>query len=147
MIDASLTVIGWREWVVLPHIAPQPIKMKVDTGAKTSCLHAFKVKPFSKNGQAWIRFWLHPNQDSMEEAVCESPVFDRRYVTDSGGHKQLRYVIKTPLQIGTQEFDIEMTITNRDNMKFRMLLGRRALAGRFMVDSQASFLTSAPTSR
>ncbi|MBV7315404.1 ATP-dependent zinc protease [Shewanella sp. NIFS-20-20] len=143
MTAQPLPLIGWREWGLLPDIVTTPIKIKVDTGAKTSCLHAFKIKPFTRKGQAWIRFWLHPQQDSTDEVICESPVFDRRYVTDSGGHKQLRYVIQSTLILGPHQFTIELTLTNRDNMKFRMLLGRRALAGRFVVDSQASFLTGA----
>jgi hypothetical protein len=141
MTAASLPMIGWREWGLLPGIGQEKIKIKIDTGAKTSCLHAFKIKPFQRKGVKWIRIWLHPEQDSPRELVCEFPVFDRRKVTDSGGHTQLRYVIRTELCLGPHNLEIELTLTNRDNMKFRMLLGRRALDGRFIVDPSASYLT------
>lgn len=140
MSTQTLGIVGWREWGQFPEIDNERIKIKVDTGAKTSCLHAFKIKPFQKQQQQWIRVWLHPDQDSDREVVCEFPVFDRRRVSDSGGHITNRYVIKTPVKIGDTQFDVELTLTNRDNMKFRMLLGRRALEGRFLVDSAASYL-------
>lgn len=140
MAKQSLNIVGWREWGRFPEIGNEKVKIKVDTGAKTSCLHAFKIKPFQKEKQKWVRVWLHPEQDSDREIVCEFPVFDRRRVSDSGGHVTNRYVVKTPIVIGSEQFDIELTLTNRDNMKFRMLLGRRALEGRYLVDSQASYL-------
>ncbi|MCL1143960.1 ATP-dependent zinc protease family protein [Shewanella gaetbuli] len=140
MTEQTLDIVGWREWGTLPEIGNEKIKIKVDTGAKTSCLHAFKIKPFQKEKQKWIRVWLHPEQESDREVVAEFAVFDRRQVRDSGGHVTQRYVIKTPIIIGGKQFDIELTLTNRDNMKFRMLLGRRALEGRFLVDSAASYL-------
>ena len=140
MTEDSLGIVGWREWGTFPDIGNERVKIKVDTGAKTSCLHAFKIKPFQKNNQKWVRVWLHPDQDSDREVMCEFSVFDRRDVSDSGGHVTKRYVIKTPILIGKELFDIELTLTNRDHMKFRMLLGRRALAGRFLVNSAASFL-------
>ncbi|MBB1361871.1 RimK/LysX family protein [Shewanella sp. SR44-4] len=140
MTEHSLGIVGWREWGTFPDIGNERVKIKVDTGAKTSCLHAFKIKPFQKENQKWVRVWLHPDQGSDREVVCEFHVFDRRDVSDSGGHVTKRYVIKTPIQIGDQLFDIELTLTNRDHMKFRMLLGRRALEGRFLVNSAESFL-------
>ena len=140
MAEDSLGVVGWCEWGSFPEIGNERVKIKVDTGAKTSCLHAFKIKPFQKDSQKWVRVWLHPDQGSDREVICEFEVFDRRDVSDSGGHVTKRYVIKTPIQIGNELFDIELTLTNRDHMKFRMLLGRRALAGRFLVNSAESFL-------
>jgi len=140
MSEHSLGIVGWREWGTFPEIDNVRVKIKVDTGAKTSCLHAFKIKPFQHDKQQWVRVWLHPDQGSDREVVCEFPVFDRRDVSDSGGHVTKRYVIKTPIIIGEHHFDIELTLTNRDNMKFRMLLGRRALAGRLLVNSAESFL-------
>ena len=140
MSEHSFGIIGWREWGTFPDIGNERVKIKVDTGAKTSCLHAFKIKPFQKDNNKWVRVWFHPEQGSEREVVCEFPVFDRRNVTDSGGHVTKRYVIKTPIIIGKHTFDIELTLTNRDNMKFRMLLGRRALQGRFLVNSAESYL-------
>ncbi|WP_394129776.1 ATP-dependent zinc protease [Shewanella maritima] len=140
MTKSTLKVVGWQEWAIFPEINYERIKMKVDTGAKTSCLHAFKIEPFTQEGKPWIKVWLHPQQDSHREVVCNFAVFDRRNVKDSGGHVTQRYVIKTPVVIGQQQFDIELTLTARDNMQFRMLLGRRALDGRYLVDSSASFL-------
>lgn len=133
-------VIGWREWIDLQELGLPHIKAKVDTGAKTSCLHAFKLKPFKRDGADWIRFWVHPHQHDLEtEVVCEAPVHDRRVVTDSGGHRSERYVIRSTMTAGDVERPIEITLTNRDTMKFRMLLGREALAKTFVVDIDRSF--------
>lgn len=143
MTTSTLNTVGWCEWATFPEIGNERVNMKVDTGAKTSCLHTFRIKPFLKNDQDWIKVWLHPEQESLREVVCEFKVFDRRHVKDSGGHITNRYVIKTPVIIGDNHFDIELTLTQRDNMQFRMLLGRRALSGRFLVDSSASYLLGA----
>ncbi|PYE33217.1 hypothetical protein DFP83_10454 [Idiomarina fontislapidosi] len=131
-----MEILGWKEWGRLPDIGIDAIHMKVDTGAKTSCLHAFKLEPFEKDGQDWLRVLVHPHQDSLDEHVFESPIHDQREVTDSGGHTEVRYVIRTRLQLGAFDGPIELTLTNRDTMKFRMLLGRQAMRKRFMVNPE-----------
>jgi hypothetical protein len=134
-------VIGWREWVGLPGLGIDAIKAKVDTGARTSALHAYYVKPFEKGGKPWVKFGLHPlQQDSLTAIDCEALVKDIRMVTDSGGHKEQRFVIETTLFINGVALPIEVTLTDRENMRFRMLLGRSALKLGFLVDSRRSFL-------
>lgn len=137
----ELNVLGWREWVGLPDLGIEAIKAKVDTGAKTSALHAHYITPYEEKGVLWVKFGLHPNQnDTLTSIDCVVRVKDRRPVTDSGGHTEKRFVIETSLRINNLLFPIEMTLTDRENMRFRMLLGRNALKGLFLVDSQKSFL-------
>ena len=138
--DTSLPVIGWREWLSLPDIGIEHIKVKVDTGARTSALHAFFVEPFIKHGKEWVRFGIHPVQQNSSHVVeCEMPVKDRRVVSDSGGHREERYIIETTLQMGEYSWIAELTLTDRDSMRFRMLLGRTALEDRFLVNPVASY--------
>jgi len=137
----TAAIIGWREWLGLPDLGIGQIKAKVDTGAKTSALHAYYVTPFEHQGGTWVRFGLHPLQKDTDHCVeCAAPVKDRRQVTDSGGHNEERYVIETTLAISGRQFPIEVTLTDRENMQFRMLLGRSALKLGFLVDSRRSFL-------
>lgn len=133
--------LGWREWASLPGLGIESIKMKVDTGARTSALHTFKLESFDDNGIASVRFCIHPFQhDATIVNTCTAPLLDERNVTDSGGHRELRPVIATTLELGGIRKEIEITLTNRENMKFRMLLGRTAMSGDFVVDPQQSYL-------
>lgn len=138
-------VLGWREWLALPTLGISRIKAKVDTGARTSTLHAFKLETFERSGQPWVRFHIHPEQgDSSPVHIGEAAIVDQRSVRDSGGHQELRYIIETDIQIGARLHRIEMTLTDRENMRFRMLLGRTAIRGHYLVDSAASYLSSPP---
>lgn len=134
-------LVGWRECVDLPDLGLFDIKAKVDTGARTSALHAFDVEPFEEDGRQRVRFRMHPLHRSDDKVqVCEADVVDERVVTNSGGQREPRFVIETTLDFAGERWPIEMTLTARDDMMFRMLLGRTAMNGRLIVDPEQSYL-------
>lgn len=135
--------IGWKEWVALPELGIPSIKAKIDTGARTSALHTYKIEPFQKKNTEYVRFWIHPIQKIQEISICcEAVVQDKRIVKDSGGHAEERYVIATNLLINDVTIPIELTLTNREDMLFRMLLGRTALnSSSMIVDPGSSYIT------
>lgn len=139
---ASKLLLGWREWIALPQLGLTLVKAKVDTGARTSTLHAFYVDSYRRGGERYVRFGVHPIQRRTDIVVHgEALLIDQRQVTDSGGHREDRFVIQTPLVLAGREWPIEVTLTNRETMLFRMLLGRTALSGQAKVDPARSFLT------
>lgn len=137
-------VLGWREWVTLPDLGIDTIKAKIDTGARTSALHAYKITPFEEDGRRQVRFVVHPVQrHKLPEVHCVADVVDERMVTSSSGHRERRLVIRTPLKVGGHTWPIELTLTDRDEMSFRMLLGRQALRRRVLIDPGRSFRANA----
>ncbi len=133
--------IGWREWVGFPELGFAAIKAKVDTGARSSSLHAVDIETFRKRGVEWVRFEVHPEQRSVAGSrICEAVVFDRRSVRSSNGKKELRVFIHTLAKLGGETWPIELTLTGRSDMGFRLLLGREAMRRRFIVDPGRSFL-------
>jgi hypothetical protein len=136
--------IGWREWVGLPDLRVGAIKAKVDTGARTSALHAYHIEPFRRGGALWLRFQLHPIQRSeVIKVACEARAIDERAVRNSGGGVERRYIIRTLLRLGEEVWPIELALANRDQMGFRMLLGRTALEGRALIEPGRSYLLGA----
>lgn len=133
-------MLGWREWVALPDLGVRSIKAKLDTGARTSSLHAFQMQRYVSDGKDMVRFEVHPVQRSRAATVVvEAPVVEERSVRDSGGRVEVRPVIETTLELAGHRWPIELTLTRRDAMGFRMLLGRQALRGRITVDPHVSF--------
>jgi hypothetical protein len=142
------TLIGWKEWLAFPEIGIPAIKAKIDTGARTSALHTFSLEAFTAAGQPMVRFGIHPLQRNRNLVLyCEAPIVDRRRVKDSGGHVENRYVIQTMAVLGEEHWPVELTLTNRDKMLFRMLLGRTALADRFIIDAGSAYLSGKKLAR
>ncbi len=134
-------VIGAEEWCALPDLGIPYMKMRIDSGAGTSSLHAWRISPFTRDGQEWVSFELHPLQKDRRTVVrCEARLVDHRRVKSSSGASEHRYVVQTPISLGGSSWDIQITLTNRDNMGYRMLLGREAMSEQLMVDPQHSFL-------
>lgn len=137
----EILTFGWREWVALPSLGIRQIKAKVDTGARTSALHAFQLRSFYEGDQERVEFMMHPIQKDNDTVVtCVADVLDKRVVTDSGGHKEERFVIATDIAIGKYSWPIEVTLTARDDMLFRMLLGRTAIKNIARVDPARSYV-------
>ncbi len=139
-MDSSRIIIGSEEWCSIPNIGVHAIKARVDSGAKTSAIHAFNIHPFRKNDDLWVSFEVHPLQKNRKVVIrCEAQVVDRRSVKSSTGISEKRYVIRENICIGHKTFEIELTLTNRDSMGYRMLLGREAMNKRMLVDPSAAF--------
>ncbi len=135
-------IIGWREWVGLPLLNIERIKAKVDSGARTSALHAYDIEVVPQEDRVLVRFKIHPLQrDTHLTIQAEAPLFAQRSVRSSNGRAEMRPVIRTMIKLGTQ-WPIELTLTNRDVMGFRLLLGREAIRGHFLIDTNRSFLQS-----
>ena len=137
---AAQFILGWEEWVALPGLGLPAIRAKVDTGARTSALHAALIEPFGTREQPMVRFVVHPRPGRTEpEIVCTAPVVDKREVTSSNGDSEVRYVIITELSVGRETWPIEVTLTNRETMSYRMLIGRQAIRPGVVVDAGTSF--------
>lgn len=141
MVKQPKTIIGWEEWCELPDIGLPAIKAKIDTGAKTSALHAYDITTHMQGNAEYITFKIHPVQGNNDiERTCTAPLIDQRVITSSNGERENRYVIATSITIGSITMNAELTLTSRHNMAFRMLLGREALKkARFIVDSSKTF--------
>lgn len=133
-------ILGWREWFSLPEMGIKKIKVKVDTGARTSALHAKNVKIFSRGGKQYVEFDVNPSQDKGRYKRCRALLVEKRKVISSNGEASIRPVIETLIRIGEHEWPVEVTLVNRDIMGFRMLLGRQAIRGHFFVDPGRSFI-------
>lgn len=136
----DLAIIGWREWVALPDLGISRIKAKVDTGARSSSLHAYDIEVFSKGRRDFVRFVVHPVQRETTTTIhCIAELHEHRHVKSSSGHREYRPIVRTSLELGGERWPIDLTLTTRDAMGFRMLLGREAIRERFLVDPGGSY--------
>lgn len=140
-------LVGWREMISLPALCDVRIPAKIDTGARTSSLHATDIERFDRDGKRWIRFVLALGEGECTGVTCELPRVDRRIITSSNGESQDRFVIKTDVLIGQTSFRAEFSLADRSDMKFPILIGRTALRSRFLVDSGRSYLQSSRQER
>lgn len=140
--------IGWREWLSLPDLGVEWIKAKIDTGARSSSLHAFDMKTFRRNGKDFVSFQVHPLQRDEQTIVpAEAELLEFRKIRSSGGHESIRPVICTTIELLGIRYPIELTLASRDTMGFRMLLGRQVLRQRFLIDPEASYVGGRPPRR
>lgn len=138
---SDLRIIGWREWVALPELGIGRIKAKVDTGARSSSLHAYDIDVFSRGRRQYVRFVVHPVQRETRTTLhCVAELHEHRHVRSSSGHQEYRPIIRTLVELGGERWPIDLTLTTRDSMGFRMLLGREAIRGRFVVEAGRSYL-------
>ncbi|NUN15938.1 MAG: ATP-dependent zinc protease [Myxococcales bacterium] len=143
-----LPVVGWREWLALPELGVDWVKAKIDTGARTSALHAFNVSAFTERGESWVRFEVHPWQrDNVQSIIATAPLVEMRHIRSSNGKEELRPVIATVVRLADVSFVAEITLTRRDVMGFRMLLGRQAIRDRFLIDPGRSYRGTRPKRR
>jgi len=142
-IGQEIRIAGWREWCALPGLGVHRIKAKLDTGARTSALHAIDIVPVRVSGSPWVKFKLHPEQRSTTLTVaCRARVMDLRWIRNPGQRRERRYIIVTPITVGGVQWDIELALTARDEMGFRLLLGRTALRRGILIDPARSFRLS-----
>jgi ribosomal protein S6--L-glutamate ligase len=140
-LNEAKTIIGSDEWCAFPSLKIPAIKARVDSGAKTSSIHAVNIQKFSQNDEQWVRFEVHPLQKNKKITVhCEAPLIDQRVIKSSSGDKEKRPVICVELSLGEKQWEIEVTLTNRDSMGYRMLLGREAMNGRILIDPEGQCL-------
>lgn len=133
--------VGWREWISLPDLGVKNIKGKLDTGARTSSLHTFIIDPYTEDGKNMVRFGLHPLQRRKDiEIICNAEVLDRRMILDTGGRRELRYVIRTTISLAGIQWPIEVNLANREDLRFRFLIGREAMKNRLVVDPGRSYV-------
>ncbi|TWU57850.1 ATP-dependent zinc protease family protein [Rubripirellula reticaptiva] len=144
--ETPLVIIGWREWLSLPDLKIAHIKAKIDTGARSSSLHAFEIEAFDRDGAPWVRFQVHPIQRRDKYSVqCEAPVHDIRNVRSSSGESSIRYVILTSVLWMGETWTVDLTLADRTQMGFRMLVGREAVRGRMLVDPARSYFGGRPS--
>lgn len=142
---STTAVLGWREWVALPDLGVKSIKAKLDTGARSSALHAFDLERFRAHGKDMVRFTIHPIQrNTRRTIIAEAPLLDERLVRSSNGKQDLRAIIETEVEILGERWPIELSLTRRDVMGFRMLLGRQAIRRRYLVDPGISYVGGRP---
>ncbi len=138
--DEKLPAIGWVEWFSFPRLGIDAIKGKIDTGARTSSIHTWYIEPFFHDGVKMVRFGVHPLQEREDiSLICTTEIFDKRRITNSGGHREWRYIIRTPITFRDTTWLVEMTLAKRDTMKYRLLIGRTAIVHRFLVDPSRNY--------
>jgi hypothetical protein len=138
-------IVGWREWISIPDLGIKSIKAKMDTGARTSALHTYFIEPTGSSEKPLVRFGVHPSQKSDKNGIiCTADVIDQRRIVDSGGHPELRYIIRTSIVVGGEKWPVDLSLTNRANMRFRLLIGRSAISEKLIIDPHHSFTLGKP---